>query len=122
MIEAAACSLKITSISKRRMTSGSRAHALASRRSCTTSIHRSRSPEKIAATYPSLTLEEVYATITYYLQNKEAITQYLVDWIEHGRRMRAEQARNPTPEMLRLRELRPGWVAAQRKMDESQPS
>ncbi len=85
-------------------------------------IHRSRSPEKIAATYPSLTLEQVYATITYYLHNKEAVTQYLVDWIEHGRRMREKQARNPTPAMLRLRELRPGWEAAQRKMDESQPS
>ncbi len=83
-------------------------------------IHRSRSPEKIAATYPSLTLEQVYATITYYLHNKEAVTQYLGDWIEHGRRMREEQARNPTPEMLRLRELRHGWVAAQGKMDESQ--
>lgn len=27
-------------------------------------IHRSRTPETIATTYPSLTLEQVYATIT----------------------------------------------------------
>ena len=30
-------------------------------------IHRGQSPEAIAACYPSLTLEQVYATITYYL-------------------------------------------------------
>lgn len=29
-------------------------------------IHRKRSPEQIAQTYPSLTLEQVYATILYY--------------------------------------------------------
>src|SRR5207249_2443987 len=51
-------------------------------------IHRSKSPEQIAATYPSLTLEQVYATITYYLHNKEAVSTYLTEWLEHGRRMR----------------------------------
>lgn len=60
-------------------------------------IHRGRSPEKIAATYPSLSLEQVYATITYYLHNKETVSQYLADWIEHGERMRAEQDQNPPP-------------------------
>ncbi len=29
--------------------------------------------------YPSLTLEEVYATITYYLHNKEAVEKYIED-------------------------------------------
>ena len=28
-------------------------------------------PNEIAAEYPSLTLEEIYATITYYYHNKE---------------------------------------------------
>ncbi|MGH2351794.1 MAG: DUF433 domain-containing protein [Chloroflexota bacterium] len=68
-------------------------------------IHRSRLPEEIAASYPSLTLEQVYATITYYLHNKDAVTRYLADWIEHGRRMREEQNRNPSPAILRLRRI-----------------
>ncbi len=60
-------------------------------------IHRRRSPEQIAAEYPSLMLEEIYATILYYLHNKEAVNQYLADWIEFGERMRAEQEKNPPP-------------------------
>lgn len=46
-------------------------------------IHCSRTPEMIAQTYPSLTLEQMYATITYYLYKKEEITHYLTEWIEH---------------------------------------
>ena len=69
-------------------------------------IHRSNSPETIAERYPSLTREQVYATVTYYLHNQEEVDGYLTRWLEHGRRMRAEQARNPTPAMLRLRKLR----------------
>ncbi len=68
-------------------------------------IHQSQSPEAIAARYPSLTLEQVYATITYYLHNKEAVTRYLADWIEHGERMRDEQQQNPPPVVRKLRRL-----------------
>lgn len=82
-------------------------------------IHRSRTPEEIADTYISLTLEQVYATITYYLHNKEAVSKYLTEWLEHGRRAREEQKRNPSPGVQRLRELKPGWDAAVRKLSES---
>ena len=68
-------------------------------------IHQSKSPDAIAATYPSLTLEQVYATITYYLHNKEAVTRYLADWTEHGERMREEQHHNPPPVVSKLRSL-----------------
>ncbi len=68
-------------------------------------IHRSRTPETIAATYPSLTLEQVYATITYYLHNKDEVTAYLVNWLEHEDRMWEEQNRNPGPDILRLRRI-----------------
>lgn len=78
-------------------------------------IHRSQSPEAIAARYPSLTLEQVYATITYYLHNHETINAYLEDWLEHGRRMREEQERNPPPVVVKLRAL-----AAQRQQAEAQ--
>ena len=70
-------------------------------------IHRGWSPEQIEETYRhALTLEQVYATITYYLHNKEEISQYLTEWIERGNRMRAEQAKHPDPTTLRLREIR----------------
>lgn len=78
-------------------------------------IHRSQSPEAIAARYPSLTLEQVYATITYYLHDRETINAYLEDWLEHGRRMREEQERNPPPVVVKLRAL-----AAQRQQAEAQ--
>ena len=78
-------------------------------------IHRSRSPEKIARTYPSLTIEQVYATITYYYHNKEAVHQYLTDWLEHGERMRAEQELNPPPAFVRLRQLDADKILAERR-------
>ena len=43
-------------------------------------IERKCSPEEIAQTYTTLTLEQVYATILYYLQNQEAVSQYMADW------------------------------------------
>jgi uncharacterized protein (DUF433 family) len=69
-------------------------------------IHNAQTPEEILTCFPTLTLEKVYATILYYLQNKEEIDRYLADWLEHGELMRAEQAHNPTPTMLRLRQIR----------------
>lgn len=38
------------------------------------------SPEEIAARYRSVSLEQVYATITYYLRNKPAVDAYLARW------------------------------------------
>ena len=69
-------------------------------------IHRQRTPEEIAATYPTITLEQVYATILYYLHNKEAVTKYLTDWIEWGREMRRIQDANPSPARQKLRQLK----------------
>jgi hypothetical protein len=37
---------------------------------------------------------------------------YLSAWLEHGRRMREEQARNPTPAMLKLRRIKAELKAA----------
>ena len=69
-------------------------------------IHRARTPEQIAADYWSIDLEQVYATILYYLHNKEAVHQYVTDWLEFGERMREEQEKNPDPVILRLRKLK----------------
>lgn len=75
-------------------------------------IHRSQTPEEIADRFPTLTLEEIYATILYYLHNKQAIHDYMTEWIEHGRRMRAEQERNPSPAILKLRRIKAEREAA----------
>lgn len=80
-------------------------------------IHRAQTPEEIAERFPTLTLDQIYATILYYLRNKPKIDAYLAAWLEHGERMRAEQARNPTPAMLRLRQLRAERMAAERKSE-----
>ena len=69
-------------------------------------IHQAMTPEEIAQQFPTLTLDQVYATILYYLRNTEQVHAYMTNWIEHGDRMRAEQEANPTPGMLRLRQLR----------------
>ncbi len=37
-------------------------------------IHRSRTAEQIAQHFETLTLDEIYATILYYLRNKEAVS------------------------------------------------
>ena len=66
-------------------------------------IYRSRSPEIIVEQYPSLTLEQVHATLTYYLHNKEKVTAYLVNWLENAKRRREEQNRNPSPAIQKLR-------------------
>ena len=64
-----------------------------------------KTPEEIAQTYPSLRLEQVYATILYYLQNKQAVEAYTQDWLEWGDRMREEQKRNPNPVVEKLKKL-----------------
>ena len=68
-------------------------------------IHRSRTPQEIVAEYPSLTLEQVHATITYYLHNKEKVTAYLVNWLETANQRWEEQNRNPSPAIQRLRRI-----------------
>jgi uncharacterized protein (DUF433 family) len=73
-------------------------------------VHRRESPERIAERYPSLTLEQVYATITYYLRNKAAMDDYLSRWLEHARHMREAQEHHLPPVVARLRQ-----VASQRK-------
>jgi len=62
------------------------------------------SPEEIAARYRTLTLEQVYATITYYLHKQEEIDKYLERWRAYAEAAWQEQQCNP-PEFVReLRE------------------
>lgn len=69
-------------------------------------IHREQPPEAIVGRFSSLTLEQVYATILYYLHNKSRIEAYMTEWLAFGRRMRIKQAKNPPPIVVRLRHLK----------------
>lgn len=69
-------------------------------------IYREQSPEAIHNRFPSLTLEQIYATILYYLHNRDEVEAYITDWLEWGERMRQEQELNPPPVIVRLRTLK----------------
>ncbi len=69
-------------------------------------LYHHQAPEVIAQTYPNLTLEEIYATILYYLQNPETITQYMADWLKHCQQGEKQQDENPPNYVLRLRKLK----------------
>ena len=75
-------------------------------------LHGTQSPEAIARRYPSLTLEQVYATITYYLHNEGPVRSYLTRWLEHGQEARDEQRRTPSPAVSRLRSFKQERPAA----------
>ncbi len=69
-------------------------------------IHNSKTPVVIVDHYYySLTVEQVYATLLYYLQNQEKVGAYLEDYLEYCRKAREEQAKNPSPAVVRLRKL-----------------
>jgi uncharacterized protein (DUF433 family) len=69
-------------------------------------LHRERTAEEIQALYPTLTLAEVYATILYYLQNSETVSQYLEDGLAWAHQQRKQQAANRHPAAARLRQLK----------------
>ena len=69
-------------------------------------IYKNESAEQIAESYPSLTLAQVYATILYYLNNRETVEKYLLDWLNFSRQIREKQVNNPPPVVLRLRKLK----------------
>jgi len=55
-----------------------------------------RIPEEIALHYPAVSLEQVYATITYYLHHRVEVDAYLEAWREHSERMWLEQTEGST--------------------------
>ncbi|MEQ8535847.1 MAG: DUF433 domain-containing protein [Coleofasciculus sp. D1-CHI-01] len=78
-------------------------------------IYRRRTAEEIAQTYSSLTLEQVYATILYYLHHKETVSNYIGNWLEYCLQSEQDQEKNPPPAVVRLLKLKaeqePGKVA-----------
>lgn len=68
-------------------------------------IYKDQTAEAIADRYHTVTLEQVYATILYYLQNQEKVGAYLEDYLEYCRTAREEYQKNPPPGVVRLRKL-----------------
>ncbi len=66
-------------------------------------IHRKLSPEEIVPKFRTVTLEQVYATILYYLHNKEEVGKYFADWLEWSHQQRKAQEMNPHPGIIKLR-------------------
>lgn len=85
-------------------------------------IYRSRTPEEIVNCFYTITLEQVYATILYYLHNQEAVSKYIADWLEWGHQQRKAQELNPPPGIIRLRKLRAEQEAQKNKANDSQIS
>ncbi len=64
------------------------------------------SPEEIAARYRTLTLEQVYATITYYWHNQKEVDAYLARLHAYSDAAYQEQQHNPLPVVRRLKVLK----------------
>ncbi|MEM6596681.1 MAG: DUF433 domain-containing protein [Cyanobacteria bacterium P01_D01_bin.36] len=64
------------------------------------------SPESIAADYPELGLEKIYATITYYYRRQSEVEDYLKrirQWRENGYQ---EALKNPSPVAKKIRRIK----------------
>ncbi len=69
-------------------------------------INYNQTAEAIAERFHTVTLEQVYATILYYLQNREKVGAYLEDYLEYCRKSREEYEKNLPPVVVRLRALK----------------
>ncbi len=67
-------------------------------------IFRGKTAESIAEQFPTVSLEQVYAAILYYLRNREMVERYVAEWIAFSRDACIEQNREPSPAVLRLRQ------------------
>lgn len=63
-------------------------------------------PEEMAAHLPTLSLEEIYATITYYLRNRAQVDAYLVRLAARREEHYQKWAADPSPVVQRLRALK----------------
>ncbi len=71
-------------------------------------FHKGTTPDRIQQAYPTVTLEQVYGTIAYYLHNQEEVDEYIRQDRE-ARQAAYEEWRKthkPSPVEQRLHELR----------------
>jgi len=72
------------------------------------------SAEEIALRYPTLSLEQIHATLAYYWRHQAELDAYLQSAREHEAHMIREQERNPSPAVKRLYQLIQAHQAATR--------
>lgn len=70
-------------------------------------LHGGMTAEAIQRAYPTLSLEQVYATILFYLHDPERLNAYMAGWIEH---CRASEAYADTNQSALAKRLRPFQV------------
>lgn len=63
-------------------------------------------PEEIQGIYPDLSLEKIYATITYYLHNKNKIDAYLFRLQQWKENRYQESLKYPSPMAEKIRKLK----------------
>ena len=63
-------------------------------------------PEEMALHHPPISLEQVHATITYYLSHRAAMDEYLGRWIDRGDKALARQRQVGSPVLDRLTQMR----------------
>jgi uncharacterized protein (DUF433 family) len=63
-------------------------------------------PEQILEDLPSLDLEKIHATITYYLHNRAEIDAYMLRLARWREQRYQEAAANPSPMIQRLRAMK----------------
>lgn len=68
--------------------------------------HEGYSVEEIAAEFPGMSLEKIYAVITYYLANRPPVDAYLVRVREKKEADYQEWAKMPSPVVQRIQALK----------------
>ncbi len=80
-------------------------------------LYNELTPTELSARFPTLNAEQIYASILFYLSNKERLDQYLTTWLQQAQQRREAQQFTPTPAMLKLRQIK-----AQQQVAELQPA
>lgn len=73
-------------------------------------FERGHSPETIRQQFPSLTLEQVYGAITYYLAHRSEVEEYLRSQDVHWARLRSGAADRNSPLTQRLSKVKQSAV------------
>lgn len=68
-------------------------------------LYARQHPEAIAQLYPTITLEQVYATILYFLHNQAEVTRYMANWLNYCEESAQKQDENPPEYVIKLRKM-----------------
>ncbi len=63
-------------------------------------------PEQMAQDFPGVSLVQIYAVITYYLQHRPQVDAYLTELNKQAETAYQTWLNNPSPAMLKIRQLK----------------